>query len=266
MSLNNMVDKVALITGSCRGIGRACAEAFANNGCKYIAICCRQKHHIEKTAEEIGDRFKTTTVLPFACDISNYNEVNNMIDSIFQTTGKIDILVVNTGTPKSGSFSQCSIDDWTIGIDLCLNSAIYLCQRVIPSMKERKYGKIIFLTSIYAKEPDYNFVISSTIRAGLLSLSKCLAGELAPFNINVNAICQGYTDTPLLQEVAQRQSVLLNKKAEDILYDWKKGIPLGRFATPEEIGNLVVFLASEQASYITGTAVTIDGGVVKNIF
>lgn len=256
--------KVSLVTGACRGIGRACAEILAKNGSEQIGICCRHKEHIDKASVEIRNKFDLS-VNGFVADLSKPNDIQNMTQSMLQSAKRVDILVINTGTPAPGTFSQCSATDWLGGIALCLNSTIQLCKEIIPSMKENKFGRIIMLTSIFAKEPDSNFVISSTLRSSLLTLTKCLAGELAPFGVTVNAICQGYTDTSLLREVAEEQAILSGIQTEAILHEWQEGIPLKRFARPEEIGHLVAFLASEQGAYITGTSITIDGGVMKGI-
>jgi len=257
--------KVSLVTGACRGIGRACAEILAKNGSEQIGICCRHKEHIDKASVEIRNRFGRS-VNGFVADLSKPNDIQNMSWSMLQSAKHIDILVINTGTPAPGTFSQCTTTDWFNGIALCLNSTIQLCKEIIPSMKENKFGRIIMLTSIFAREPDFNFVISSTLRSSLLTLTKCLAGELAPFGVTVNTICQGYVDTSLLREVAEEKALQSNKQTETILHKWQESIPLKRFAKPEEIGHLVAFLASEQGNYITGTAITIDGGVIKGIF
>ena len=256
--------KVSLVTGACRGIGRACVEILAKNGSEQIGICCRYKEHIDKASGEIQNKYGRT-VNGFVADLSKPNDIQNMTQSMLQSAKHIDILIINTGTPAPGAFSQCSTTDWFNGIAVCLNSTIQLCKEIIPSMKENKFGRIIMLTSIFAREPDSNFVISSTLRSSLLTLSKCLAGELAPFGVTVNTICQGYVDTSLLRQVAEEQAVLSKRQTETILHEWQEGIPLKRFAKPEEIGHLVAFLASEQGDYITGTVITIDGGVTRGI-
>jgi len=256
--------KVSLVTGACRGIGRVCAEVLLERGSDQVCICCRNYEHIQKTSLEIENRYGLS-VKGFEADLSKPSDIRNLVRSILKKGGHIDILVVNTGTPSPGSFLKCKTSDWKDGINLCLNSTIQLCQEIIPSMKENKFGRIIILTSIFAKEPDFNFVISSTLRSALVSLTKCLATELASFGITANAICQGYVDTPLLREVAKKQTMTSKNNIDSVFKEWKNFIPLKRFAKPEEVAYLVGFLASDLAGYITGTSIAIDGGILKSI-
>jgi len=201
----------------------------------------------------------------FECDISKIQDLDAFVTNYYKRTNRIDILIVNSGTPNPGSFSNCNMSDWEEGINLCLRNSIYLCKKIIPEMKQMGFGRIIFLTSVFAKEPDVNFVISSTLRSSLLALNKCLSVELATSGITVNAICQGYVDTSLLRDVAIKNQAIFNKSAEIILKEWSDSIPLRRFARPLEIGNLIAFLSSEHGSYITGTALSIDGGILRGV-
>jgi len=142
-------------------------------------------------------------------------------------------------------------------------SVVLLCLEVIPHMQKHHWGRIINMTSIAAKQPVEDLVLSNSLRAGILALSKTLSNELARENILVNSICPGYTLTSRIEELARAQSLKTGAPYEQVVHGWEKDIPLGRMAQPREIADLVVFLASERASYITGAAIQVDGGWIK---
>lgn len=160
---------------------------------------------------------------------------------------------------------ETSEEDWREAVNSLLMSVVNCCMEVIPHMKRNKWGRIINMTSFAAKQPAERLVLSNAVRAGVLGLTKTLANELAEYNILVNAVCPGWTLTGRVRELAISTAEKTGKTVEAVIAEWANNIPLKRLAKPEEIANLVVFLASERASYITGTVIQVDGGFIKSL-
>jgi 3-oxoacyl-[acyl-carrier protein] reductase len=176
--------KVALVTAASRGLGRACAEALAAEGAR-VAICSRNEERITTTATEIRQQ-TGGEVIGFVCNMIKVEDIQRLVREVHERFGHIDILVFNHGNPPPGAFSNIALEQWHEGLNLCIWSAIHLFRSVLPIMKKQRWGRIIVISSIFAKEPDPDYVVSSTLRAGLLGLTKCLARELAPYQITVN--------------------------------------------------------------------------------
>jgi len=257
-------NKCALVTAASQGLGRACAEALAREGAQ-VAICSRSMERITRAADEInlktGDK-----VLGFVCDITQADDIERLVTEVRSQLGHIDILVFNHGNPPPGSFLELDIEQWKAGLALCLWPAIRMCQFVVPEMKSRHYGRIIFISSIFAKEPDHNYVISSTLRSGLLGFAKCIARDLASYSITVNTVLAGYFDTPLLKQVAESHAIKFQKKLQQVVQEWANMIPTKTLADPLSLGQLVAWLSSSQANNLTGVAIPIDGGLINGIF
>jgi len=179
--------------------------------------------------------------------------------------GRVDILVNNTGGPPSMLFTETSEKNWSEAVNLLLMSVVNCCMEVIPYMKENRWGRIINMTSFAAKQPAERLVLSNTIRAGVLGLTKTLANELAEYGILVNSVCPGWTFTERVMELARSIAEKTGKTSNNVISEWANSIPLRRLAQPEEIANMVVFLASERASYVTGAVIQVDGGFIKSL-
>jgi len=255
--------RVAIVTGSSRGIGKAIALGLAQEGAE-VSICARNGEQLEETAEEIASSAKVE-VLALQTDLTRREDIKKLMNETIRKFGRVDILVNNTGGPAPSIFLETSEEDWRRGVDLLLMSVIHTCQEVIPHMRKRRWGRIINMTSFAAKQPADRLILSNAIRAGILGLSKTLANELAGDGILVNAVCPGWTLTKRVEELARAQAKVSGKSHEDVIRGWENGIPLKRLAQPEEIANLVVFLASERASYITGAVIQVDGGFIKGL-
>jgi 3-oxoacyl-[acyl-carrier protein] reductase len=256
--------KSALVTAASKGLGKAIATEFAREGCK-VAICARNMTALKEASSEI-EKKAGTTVLPIKADVTSRKQVDTMIESVNSEFGRIDILVSNAGGPPLGTFDRLDESDFKWSIDQNLIATIDLCRLVLPGMKKHRWGRIINMTSISAKQPLDNLMLSNTARAGVLGFSKTLATEVAALGITVNCICPGYTMTNRLKTFAKELSKKSKVSVGQIFNSWQRAIPINRLADPSEIGYLAAFLASERAAYITGTAIQIDGGFIRGLY
>ena len=257
-------DKNVLITASSMGIGKAVAELFAEEGCK-IAISSRSKENLLSTTSELKEKYG---IEPFwsVCDLNKQKDIENTFNAVSSHFGNIDILVNNCGGPVAGLFQQLEEEDWNNAYEQVLLSTVRFSKLVLPGMMANKWGRIINLTSISVKQPIDNLILSNSLRAGVTGFSKSLSNEIAKFNITVNNVAPGMTLTRRLYELAVVEAKEKGKSHEEILVEMAKRIPLNRLARPEEIASVVVFLASKQASYVTGVTIQVDGGYVKSIY
>ena len=254
-------NKVALVAAASRGLGRAVAEELAAEGASLL-LCSRREEAINKAAKEIA---QTTgaKVLALAADVSEAADVAKLTQFGAERLGRIDILVTNAGGPPAGQFENLSQDQWEAATRLTLFSAVELVRQVLPGMKERRWGRILNITSIAVKQPVDNLILSNSLRAAVTGFARTLANEVAPFGVTVNNIMPGYTRTERVEELAQ---VMAEKQAitpAETVARWEKEIPMRRLGEPREFAALAAFLVSERASYITGTSIPVDGGWIK---
>ncbi|MFQ6069268.1 MAG: SDR family oxidoreductase [Candidatus Aminicenantales bacterium] len=257
-------EKTALVAASSRGLGKAIAYKLSSEGANAV-ICARGKEKLMKTKEEISAE-TGKEVKAFAVDVRDRDQVKSMVEETVREYGAIDILVTNAGGPPAGLIEDFSPQDYRQALELNLMSTINLCYEVISIMKERRWGRIIIMTSISAKQPIDNLILSNTARAGVLGFSKSLSNQLGRFGITVNSVCPGYTKTERVEELAQDFEEKGRGTIDDFYRKIEKDIPLGRLGKPEEIASAVAFLASEGAAYITGVALQVDGGYIKALY
>lgn len=253
--------RAAAVAAASRGIGRAVADALAREGAR-VAICARGEEALQKAAAEIEERYKAP-VFAFRADVSVPAGARAFIRKAVREFGTVDILVNNAGGPPAGHFEDFDEEDWMSAIRLNLISTVIMTGEVLPHMKKRRWGRIINITSVTIKQPVDGLILSTAARLGVAGMAKSLSVELAPYGITVNNVCPGYTLTDRVRSLAEKQAKERGTEAKDIIKSWVEKIPAGRMASPGEVADLVVFLASERASYITGTSIQIDGGYYR---
>ena len=255
--------KVALVAGGSQGLGLAVALDFAREGAK-VAICALDDPHLPAAAEAIR-KAGSGEVFSIPADVSDLEQAKNFVRKSVARFGTVDILVNNAGGPPSMSFLEIDDELWLRGCRLNLLSTIVMTREAVPIMKEKRWGRIINMTSIAVKQPIDGLILSNTVRSGVIGFAKSLSNELASFNITVNSVCPGYTMTDRVRNLSKVLAEKQGTTPEAVVEKWASEIPMKRIGTPEEFASLVVYLASQQAGYITGAAIQIDGGWYKGI-
>ncbi|HEX6559267.1 MAG TPA: SDR family oxidoreductase [Longimicrobiales bacterium] len=256
-------EKVAVVAASSRGLGRAAADELAAEGAQLV-LCARTESTIRAAAAAISKQYDVA-VLGIAADLSQPGESARVIDEGIARFGRIDILVTNAGGPPAGPFENHDESVWQAAVRLNLHSVVGLIRAALPGMKARRWGRIINVTSIAVKQPVDNLILSNSIRAAVTGMARTLANEVAPFDVTVNNVLPGYTRTERIEELANYMAQQRGVSAADARAVWEQQVPMGRLGEPREFAALVAFLASERASYITGTSITVDGGWVKSL-
>ena len=257
--------KVALITGASQGIGKAIALTMAEEGCN-VAICARGKDKLDSSAEEI--RAKGVEVLAVQSDVSKREDNLNFVSQAAEAFGRIDILVNNAGYGNASDPMELPEEVFRYHLDLMLFGPIQLCRLVIPHMRNQGWGRIINISSIFSKQPG-NQLDYDAIKAAMNMYTKDFSNYLAKDNILVNAVCPGPIRGPLWEgpgALAEQLGQELGMSAPEVMR-WfaEKNIPLEHHGDPEDIANMVAFLASDRAKFITGQAINVDGGMVKTL-
>lgn len=251
-----LADRVALITGGAGGIGRGIALQFAEEGCA-VVIADIQAANTAKTLDEVKE--KGVEGLAIQCDATDIRQIKNTVDKVISRFGQIDILVNNAGgMPASPPLEEITDDLWNKVLDLNLKSGFLFCQTVVPYMKEKKYGRIINISSIGAINPPRHSVHYNAAKAGVIGMTYDLAFALAPFNITVNVIVPGLIRTDFYDKLVG----LRNETDKNAFFaSLAEMVPLKRIGTPEDIAGAALFLASRLGSYVTGTSVFVSGGM-----
>lgn len=255
--------KVAIVAASSKGIGRATAEAFAAEGAR-ITMCARNAADLTKAADAIRDRWRVE-VLAVPADVTHSDDVTRVVRETVERWGTVHVLVNNAGGPPAGVFDDMDDAKWQSAFELNLLSTIRLVREVLPHMRKIGGGAIINLQSTSVKVPLENLILSNTIRSGVIGLAKSLSLELAKDGIRVNNVLPGAILTDRLRQMTALRAQKLGKTFEEMQRAREVEIPLGRIGDPEDVANMIVFLASDRARYVTGVTVQVDGGVVRSI-
>lgn len=254
-------DRVAIVAASSQGLGKAVAMGLAREGA-ILALCARTESTLSAAAEEI--RCQTGAgAMARAVDVTDYQQVRRFVAEVVEEYGRIDICVANAGGPPSKTFAETTIADWQAASNLNLMSTVYLAKETLPVMQRRRWGRFIAITSVTVKQPVEGLILSNAVRSGVNGLIKTLSNEYGPYNVLVNNVCPGYTATARLVSLTHKLAEDQGVSPKDIQERWASQAPLRRIGQPEEFANLVVFLASERASYITGVSIAVDGGIVR---
>jgi 3-oxoacyl-[acyl-carrier protein] reductase len=255
--------RVAVVAASSRGMGRAVAEALAAEGCN-VAICSRDSDAIARTGAEIRQRHGVE-VFAHAVEMTDPDQVASFVSGAREKLGPVTICVANCGGPPLGRFEDFSLDDWRRAFELSFVSTLSLIRETLPDMKAAGWGRVVSITSTSVKQPIDGLILSNAIRGSVVGLMKSLAGEYGKHNILFNNVGPGLTATERLLTNAGKRAAAEGRSREEVLASMTAAAPLGRVAQPEEFASVVAFLCSEGASYVTGSSVMVDGGLVKSV-
>ena len=255
-------DRVALVCGGSSGLGYAVAEGLRAEGVT-IALNGRGQDKLAAAVKRLGGA--AAGVAGFAADVSHPSACSSLVESVHRALGGPDILLCNAGGPPAGQFDQHDEAAWQRALDTSLLSTVHLCRAAVPHMAARGWGRILCLTSVAARQPSPALILSTTARAGVLGFAKALADEVATAGITVNVLCPGFFGTDRLRELAAARGQREGKSAEAMLADMGAAVPMRRIGDPGEFAAAVTFLASEPARYITGTVLSVDGGLTRAI-
>jgi len=256
--------RVAIVAAASSGLGRATAMELASEGAN-VVINARNEVQLRNA----GDEIHSTTgaeILAVPGDVTNEATIRSLVSETTNRFGRVDILVANAGGPPAGFFDDFNAQHYRQAVELNLISTINLCRETVPHMRERKWGRIVAITSIAAKQPVENLILSNTARAGVLGFMKSLSQQIAADDITVNTLCPGYHLTERLKSlslsIAKKEGVCV----EDIYARWEASTPMKRIGDPREFAAVVAFLCSERASYLTGSVIQIDGGAYRALY
>ncbi len=256
-----IADKRALVLGASQGIGRGIAEALAAEGVR-VVLCSRNGDKCAAVAQEISDRFGVAAH-GIACDLSDEAAIDAAAAFAADTFGGVDILVNNTGGPPFGDISKVEIETWRAQFEAMVLSVMRMTGHVLPGMRERQWGRILLVTSTGVIEPIPQLGISNTLRVALANWAKTLSLEVAKDNVTVNVVMPGRIGTERLDQAYRVQAERTGRTIDEAKAAVAAEIPLGRVGRVDEFAALAAFLASDRASYITGTATAIDGGLTR---
>lgn len=255
--------KVALVAGASQGMGRSSAFLFAREGAK-VAICARGEPALNQAAEMI--RKETGgEVLSMVADMTKAEDIQKFVNTSAEHFGRLDVVVNNAGGPPPGEFMKFTDADWESAFQLSFMSTMRMTREAVPHMRKVGGGRVINITSYSVKEPIAGLVLSNAIRSGVIGMAKTLSRELAKDNILINNVCPGRIDTERAQKLNRARAERMKRPVEEINQQMAAEVPLGRYGTAEEVADLIVFLGSDRASYVTGTTIQIDGGLVRGI-
>lgn len=256
-------NRVALVAAASKGLGYAAALELAHEGAR-IFLCSRDGARAAEAAQKIHAETGVTAA-GIAADVTDNEAIERFVSLALEQAGRVDILVTNAGGPPTSSVADAELEMFQRAFELNALSAVRLARLVLPGMRAQKWGRIINITSISAKQPVDGLLFSNMMRAGLTGWAKTVSNEVAADNVTVNNVAPGYTLTERQDDLATARSLALGKTKEDMIALWASESPVRRIGKPEEIAAAIAFLASERASYITGVTLQVDGGWIKGL-
>jgi 3-oxoacyl-[acyl-carrier protein] reductase len=260
--------KAALVTGGSRGIGLAVGRRLASEGAR-VMICGRSADHLASAAEEIARATRgkpAASVETIAADLSDRAEVSRVVAEAAARLGRIDVLVNNAGAIRAGDFLGTPDEDWISGWALKLLGYVRMAREVLPIMQRQGRGRIVNVVGAAARNPSPSYMIGGAANAALINFTKALADLGARSGVLVTAVSPGPVRTERWQQLVRQQAAAAGKSEEEYEKEMAGGYPLGRIASPDEVADLVCFLASARASFLTGIAITIDGGITRGVW
>jgi 3-oxoacyl-[acyl-carrier protein] reductase len=255
--LLDLSNKRVLICGASQGIGESTARLMAKMGAEVILLA-RNREKLETLKNQLSVPNQQHHEI-LAIDLTDTQHLNEHLNRAL-SRGPISVVINNSGGPKGGALLDATDEDFLLGFQAHILASSHIAKKVVPGMKEQKFGRIINIISTSVKAPIANLGVSNTIRGAMANWAKSMATELAPYGITVNNILPGYTETPRLEALAQATAQRQNKSVDEIKNAWKAATPAGRFATPDEVAAAIGFLASPVAGFITGINLPVDGG------
>lgn len=258
-----LAGRVAVVAAASKGLGRAIAFELANEGAS-VVMCARGADTLEAARADIAAA-TGAEVRAVVADLAVREQIDRVARAALDAHGRVDILVTNAGGPPAGVFEKHDWDTWERAVHLTLRSAVELTRALLPGMRERKWGRIINVTSIAVKQPVDNLILSNSVRSAVTGFARTLANEVATDGVTVNNILPGYTRTERVEQLAEATAAKEGVAQRDILARFEREIPMRRLGEPNEFAALAAFLASERASYITGQSIAVDGGWIKSL-
>ena len=250
--------KIALVTVASKGLGRGAAEALSAEGCR-VAICARTRADVERVAREIAAR-SGHKVVPFVADMTKAGDIDTLLADVRARLGDPDIVVGNAGGPPPGNFASTKLDQFIPAVELSMMSSIRLTYAAVPAMVKKKWGRIVYITSVSVKQPIPHILLSNTARAGLTGFMKTVAREIAHTGVTINAILPGSHETDRLRQTARSRAAGEGITFEAAMDAQRGANPMRVLGDPADFGAVVAFLCSQQARFITGESVLVDGG------
>jgi 3-oxoacyl-[acyl-carrier protein] reductase len=257
-----LTGRVALVAAGSKGLGRAVADELAAEGAA-VVICARGAAALDDAVRAMTAAGGRAHGIP--ADVSQPGEAARVVAEAERLFGRVDILVTNAGGPRSAKFDALTDDDWAQAVRLLLDSAVAFARAAVPGMRARRWGRVLNITSIAAKQPVDGLMLSNSVRAAVIGFARTLATEVAPDGVTVNNLLPGYTRTARVDELARQMAGRGAGGEGGLIARWEREIPMGRLGDPREFAALAAFLASERASYITGQSIAVDGGWIRGL-